>query len=90
MVDFRACFGPLTCCAEGELFSTVLILATGPACAFVLVLETKEYVLFLPSFFAFLVWRGMIVEVRNLSPVHTSDMIKFGFTAIDVGKWETM
>jgi hypothetical protein len=66
---FRACFDP-TC--EDELFSTVLGLATGPACEFVETLETTEYVLFLPSFFCFLVWNGMIGKVRN-QPVHTSN-----------------
>lgn len=55
---FRACLDPFGRC-EGELFSTVLGLATGPACGFV-VLDTNEYVLFLPSFFDFLVWSMII------------------------------
>lgn len=74
---FRACLDPLACC-EGELFSTVLGLATGPACAFV-VFDTNEYVLFLPSFFDFLVWSGGMVigAVRNQHPTHTSSKYRY-------------
>lgn len=50
-VDLRGCFTSLVC--EGELFLTVLVLATGPW-AIVLVLDTNEKVLFLPSFPVFL------------------------------------
>ena len=71
---FRACLDRLACC-EGELFSAVLGVATGPACAVVL-LDTNEYVLFLASFFGFLVWSGMVIgEVRSQYPVHTSSNI---------------
>lgn len=73
---FRACLDPLGCC-EGELFATVLGLVTGPACVLV-VFDSKEYVLFLPSFFGFLVWSGMMIgAVRNQHPIHTSSKYRY-------------
>lgn len=50
-VDLGGCFTSLVC--EGELFLTVLVLATG-LCVIVLVFDTNEKVLFLPSFPVFL------------------------------------
>lgn len=82
---FRACLDPLGCC-EGGLFATVLGLATGPACVFV-VFDTNEYVLFLPSFFGFLVWSGMMIgTVRNQLPIHTSSKYRYQIRACPQGK----
>lgn len=82
---FRACLDPLGCC-EGELFATVLGLATGPACVFV-VFDSNEYVLFLPSFLDFLVWSGMMIgAVRNQHPIHTSSKYRYQIRACPQGK----
>lgn len=82
---FRACLVPFSFC-EGELFATVLGLATGPACVFV-VFDSNEYVLFLPSFFGFLVWSGMMIgAVRNRHPIHTSSKYRSQIKACPQGK----